>query len=139
MELEFDLPIEQSVHALEKEFNAVFIKKIDKLFSIIIQKTEIPWIQFIPSEKELFKDPKYVGRMYNFIHNIAFKLQEIGYGHFNVAKIGNLNKHYHIHLVFRDENDECWPNPIWGCKELKNIIPDNKKILKDLENILENI
>ena len=84
------------------------------LFSLMAEATQIPWLQFIP--KQPLTDKDYAANLYGEIHQIAFFLQDQGYGHFNLAKIGNKLPYYHIHLVFRDETDEAWPDPIW-CRE----------------------
>ena len=32
----------------------------------------------------------------------------------NVAALGNLVSQLHIHVIARFEEDEAWPNPVWG-------------------------
>jgi diadenosine tetraphosphate (Ap4A) HIT family hydrolase len=42
-------------------------------------------------------------------------LRSEGFGeHYNIAKIGNKLPYYHIHLVMRNQNDQAWPETIWG-------------------------
>jgi len=95
---------------LEKTFNALFLHQTES-YSVIAQKTEIPWLQFIP--KQAIDSGEQAGNIYCDIHDIAFHLQRNGFGHFNIAKIGNKHPAYHIHLVFRDTTDEVWPDAIW--------------------------
>lgn len=103
---------DHSPEHLEQLFNAIFIKSTDT-YSLIAQKTTIPWLQFIP--KIEMNEAQAIGALYGEIHAIAFDLQKReGFGHFNVAKIGNKHPAYHIHLVFREETDEAWPDAIWG-------------------------
>lgn len=30
------------------------------------------------------------------------------------ALLGNIVRQLHIHIIARNEGDECWPGPIWG-------------------------
>jgi diadenosine tetraphosphate (Ap4A) HIT family hydrolase len=32
----------------------------------------------------------------------------------NVANIGNIVAQLHIHVIARHDQDEAWPNPVWG-------------------------
>ena len=32
----------------------------------------------------------------------------------NIASLGNVVDQLHIHIVARNEEDENWPNPVWG-------------------------
>ncbi|MDP6969316.1 MAG: HIT domain-containing protein [Gammaproteobacteria bacterium] len=32
----------------------------------------------------------------------------------NLAAIGNKVRQLHMHLVVRQEDDACWPEPVWG-------------------------
>ena len=51
----------------------------------------------------------------------------------NVAALGNLVSQLHIHVIARFEEDEAWPNPVWGIG--KNVIyPKNE--VKPLVNQL---
>ncbi len=35
----------------------------------------------------------------------------------NVAALGNVVSQLHWHVVARQQNDPCWPGPVWGCGE----------------------
>ena len=51
----------------------------------------------------------------------------------NVAALGNIVSQLHIHVIARFEEDEAWPNPVWGIG--KNVIyPKNE--VKPLVNQL---
>ena len=51
----------------------------------------------------------------------------------NVSALGNLVSQLHIHVIARFEEDEAWPNPVWGIG--KNVIyPKNE--VKPLVNQL---
>ena len=32
----------------------------------------------------------------------------------NIGAIGNVVRQLHVHIIARNENDACWPRPVWG-------------------------
>jgi diadenosine tetraphosphate (Ap4A) HIT family hydrolase len=32
----------------------------------------------------------------------------------NVGALGNMVPQLHIHIIARNEGDDCWPKPVWG-------------------------
>ena len=32
----------------------------------------------------------------------------------NIGAIGNIVRQLHVHVIARNENDDCWPRPVWG-------------------------
>lgn len=103
---------------LEELFAASFILK-HPLFSVLAKNTEMKWLVIVPKQ-EVKDNPTYAGELYAEIHRLADHIQQSGFGgHFNLAKIGNKHPNYHIHLVFRDEQDEAWPDAIWCHEPLK--------------------
>ncbi|VAW49406.1 hypothetical protein MNBD_GAMMA03-2137 [hydrothermal vent metagenome] len=99
---------------LEKTFNAIYLYD-HPLYSLMAEPTVLPWLLVIP--KHPLTDPAYIEKLYGEIHRLIHALQQAGFGpHFNLAKLGNQNPHLHIHIIFRTEADEVWPNPVW-CHE----------------------
>lgn len=97
---------------LEKTFGNHFLYHTET-YSLMCETTEIPWLQFIPTQNPEENAP-YAASLYSEIHQIANHLKNKGFGpHINIAKIGNKLPYYHIHLVFRSKNDQAWPEPIW--------------------------
>lgn len=125
---------DHSIEHLEKLFNAHFVLE-HPLFSALAKNTEIPWLVFIPKQSMAKDNIHYVGQVYAAIHEIAYLLQEHGItGHTNIAKIGNKHPNYHIHLVFRDESDEAWPDAIWCHEPLKEGNKNTNAIKQALKN-----
>lgn len=107
---------DHSPQNLEEKYENHFLCQNDD-FSIMLEETELVWLQFIP-RREISAD--YAAKLYEAIYQIAETLKSETFGqHYNVAKIGNKLPYYHIHLVFRKTDDECWPNPIWCSAELQ--------------------
>ncbi|WP_319381760.1 hypothetical protein [Thiomicrorhabdus sp.] len=108
------LTTDHTTNALETRFDAHFVAGND-FFSVLAEETEIPWLLIIP--KSILNEPDFIAGFYQETHRLIQHLQNKGFGpHYNLAKIGNKNPFLHYHLVFRDEKDAVWPDPIW-CHE----------------------
>jgi len=102
---------------LEQTFNAVYLYD-HPLFSLMAEPTEIPWLLVIP--KQSLTERGYIEKLYGEIYRLIDAVQQAGFGpHFNLAKIGNKNPNQHIHLIFREEQDEVWPDAVWCHEPLK--------------------
>lgn len=59
----------------------------------------------------------------------------------NIASFGNIFQQVHFHIMARFNEDEYFPNPVWGEKQRKldlqlpNFDNFTKKLLKNLDNI----
>ncbi len=108
---------DHSPENLANTFDAEFLYD-HPLFSLIAKRTEIKWLVIIPKQEiQGSENLEYIGKLYSEIQQLADFVQQQGIGgHYNLAKIGNKHPNYHIHLVFRDEKDEAWPDAIW-CRE----------------------
>ena len=112
MELD-QIVTDHSIENLEQTFQAKHVIEMP-FFSILVKETSIPWLLFIP--KAPMENTSAMLMVYSHMHKIAAGLKALGRGHYNIAKIGNKNPWLHLHLVFRNENDEAWPDAIW-CHE----------------------
>ena len=55
----------------------------------------------------------------------------------NVAALGNLVSQLHIHVIARFEEDEAWPNLVWGIGKSKNYSRnEGKRLVNQLTTIL---
>ena len=105
---------------LERVFNSVFLYD-HPLYSLLAKETEITWLLIIPKQSlESQEQLEYVGNLYSEIYRLIDFSQQNKIGqHFNIAKIGNKLPYQHIHLVFREDKDEVWPDSIWCHEPLK--------------------
>lgn len=125
---------DHSIEHLENLFSASFVLE-HPLFSVVAKNTEIKWLVIVPKQSMGNDNLEYVGNVYAEIHHIANFLKKKGVeGHTNIAKIGNKHPNYHIHLVFRTEQDEAWPDAIWCHEPLKTNTENSSSILKILQN-----
>ena len=49
----------------------------------------------------------------------------------NVASLGNMVSQLHIHVIARLEEDEAWPNPVWGIGKSESYSRNEAKRLVD--------
>ena len=102
---------------LESLFNGVYLYD-HPLYSIMAEKTEITWLLIIPKQPlDAKANQSYIQALFGEIYLLIdfMQTQQLG-AHFNLAKIGNKNPNQHFHLIFREENDEVWPDAVW-CHE----------------------
>lgn len=102
---------------LEKTFDSVYLFE-HPLYSLLAEKTELPWLLVIP--KQALSERFYIEQLYGEIYQMIDLLQKAGFGpHYNIAKIGNKSPNLHLHVIFREEGDEVWPDAVWCHEPLK--------------------
>jgi len=125
---------DHSPENLETTFDCIYLYD-HPLYSLLAEKTEIKWLLVIPKQGlDANNNLEYVQELYGAIYQLIAFMQANKIGkHFNIAKIGNKNPNQHIHLIFREESDEAWPNEVWCHESIQpsSIIPTElKKALK---------
>lgn len=118
---------------LEHVFNSVFLYD-HPLYSLLAKETEMTWLLIIPKQSLEGKGQlEYVGNLYGEIYRLTDFIQQNEIGqHFNIAKIGNKLPYQHIHLVFREDKDEVWPDAVWCHEPLKASKKNTETLKKDL-------
>jgi diadenosine tetraphosphate (Ap4A) HIT family hydrolase len=102
---------------LEKTFDSIYLFD-HPLYSLLAEKTALPWLLVIP--KQALKERSYIEKLYGEIYQMIDVLQKAGFGpHYNIAKIGNKSPNLHMHIIFRDTEDEVWPDAAWCHEPLK--------------------
>ncbi|MBN2865584.1 MAG: hypothetical protein JXK16_06210 [Thiotrichales bacterium] len=115
---------------LETTFNSVFLYD-HPLYSLLAKQTEMTWLLVIPKQSlEGSAQLEYVQNLYGEIYRLIGFIQDDDIGqHFNIAKIGNKLPYQHIHLIFRENTDEVWPDAVW-CHEPITASEETPKMLK---------
>ena len=134
------------VWQLDPKIDADTYHVIDQpgLVVLLMDDKRYPWLIIVPKKdniRELIDlnedEKKQIYQCIDLISNFL-KLKYID-ATINVAKIGNIVKQLHIHIVARNENDSSWPNPVWGIgrpqkykkNEAKIIIEELKQYLTE--------
>ena len=86
---------------------------------LLMNNDQVPWFILVPRVKgveELHElDSKQQFQLLQEIELASSYLQHVYKPHkLNVAAIGNKVRQLHIHVVARQEDDACWPEPVWG-------------------------
>lgn len=125
-----------AVHTQEdvaQHFGGVCILKETPEFFVALKPVSIPWVLFIPKgvvktdiEKKLYAEALELNEKLKASYPDSIH---------NIAKIGNKNPVYHLHLVIRNEDDLLWPAPIW-CRE--NELSEDFQHLEIVKEVLES-
>jgi diadenosine tetraphosphate (Ap4A) HIT family hydrolase len=116
----------------------------DNEIYIEAEDSQLPWLKIFTQEpfKELGDMPKElrlklweVYDIVEFYMNFHYKPTKI-----NMASFGNVLPRVHIHIIARFENDNYFPNPVWGKKlrDTKLNLPSAKQFHKELHTALSN-
>lgn len=111
---------DHSAKNLENTFDSVYLYD-HPLYSLMAEKTHMKWLLIIPKQAlDASANLDYIQNLYGSIYQLIDFMQENNIGeHFNLAKIGNKNPNQHIHLIFREQDDEVWPDAVWCHEPLK--------------------
>lgn len=111
---------DHSPQVLEKTFDSIYLYD-HECYSLMAEKTEMKWLLVVPKQSlNAETNLEYIQNLYGAIYQLIAFMQNNQIGqHFNIAKIGNKNPNQHIHLIFREEDDEVWPDAIWCHEPLK--------------------
>ena len=101
---------------------------------LLMNDTRYPWMIIVPKKNntnELFQLTSLERTQLDVQIDIISKFFKFKYPStvINVAKIGNIVKQLHIHIVARNENDPSWPNPVWGIGQSQKYKKNDAKIL----------
>ena len=86
---------------------------------LLMNNAQVPWFILVPrvaGVEELHElDGQKQFQLLQEIELASSYLQHVYKPHkLNVAAIGNKVRQLHIHVVARQEDDACWPEPVWG-------------------------
>ena len=116
----------------------------DKDFFIEIEKNKLPWLKIFTKHpyKELSDMPKDLRKKLWEIYDIV-EIEMINYfkpDKINMASFANMLPRVHIHVIARYENDDYFPNPMWGEKlrETNLNLPEFEKFYTILSSKLTN-
>lgn len=119
---------------IKKDTYFVCISNIS--YVLLMNDSRYPWIILVPKVEDASELTDLYGEqiknLYSDIELVSdyFKLK-YPQSLINVAKIGNIVKQLHIHIVARNENDFSWPNPVWGIGKPHKYSKNDAKILID--------
>lgn len=128
---------------LEKD--TVFVAELPLCRALLMNDSRFPWLILVPRREDvreifeldaqdrqvLIEETTLASRCLDKI----FKPKKI-----NVAALGNMVPQLHMHVIARFEDDEAWPNPVWGRgaavryeeKALKELTQKLSTVLKEV-------
>jgi len=113
------------------EADSFHISTVDGCQVRLMNDARYPWILLIPeapNASELFDLPPSQA---DKVMALATRLGEQMKNKFsadkvNIAALGNVVKQLHIHIIARYENDQAWPNPVWGIGTASPLTDEDK-------------
>lgn len=95
-----------------------YLGQFDRSVVVLHRNAIVPWIILIPMTEQtefLELDGDYRAILLEQASLLGRFVQDhFGSRKINFAAIGNIVPQMHLHVVGRDRDDCCWPNPIWG-------------------------
>ena len=114
-------------------------------FYIEKEPSQIPWVKIFTKEpfKELGDMPKELRVELWEIYDIVEATMKEYYQpkKINMASFANMLPRVHIHVMARFEDDNYFPNPMWGeqLRQTKLQLPDEQEFHKKLFEALQNL
>ena len=114
-----------------------YLGDLDRSVVVLHCNAMVPWLILIPSTEQtefLELEPSLRATLLEQASLLGRFVQE----HFcsekiNFAAIGNIVPQLHLHVVGRDRDDCCWPNPIWGhLKDSRAYSPDQVESIRQV-------
>lgn len=113
-----------------KIFSGCALLQESEKYFLLAKQVEIPWLLFVPKTSHV-EDELFLVAL-----EVKNKLQAyFPDSIYNLAKIGNKTPVFHIHLLFRNEHDILWPQPVW-CDEARLCF--DEKIVNKIKQALDN-
>lgn len=90
----------------------------------LVDDTRWPWTLLIPRIPHMVEmidiSPELRSQVWLEIDHISRVMRDqFSPSKLNVAWLGNQVRQLHIHIIARYQDDEAWPNPVWGVGNAK--------------------
>jgi diadenosine tetraphosphate (Ap4A) HIT family hydrolase len=99
--------------------DTLFIASFTLCDALLMNDARYPWVILVPRKEgltELYQLSEQEQQQLTIESNsVAQKLAElVSADKMNIAALGNVVSQLHIHHVARYQQDETWPDPVWG-------------------------
>lgn len=121
------------------------IAMTDDICVLLHRNAVVPWFILVPLSsankfRELYELPVELRTNLDLLTDriSQYLLKKQGADKINTAAIGNLVNQLHLHVIGRSENDECWPQTIWGNLKSQQAYDDHQleKITADIHKLI---
>ena len=115
---------------LEKD--TIFVDRSDALQIRLVDDVRFFWLMIIPETTatelhELNED--IAGSLWKMTRHLGAALKtHCSAAKINTAAIGNMVPQLHIHIVARHNDDDAWPQTIWGRGDMKRLGETTKAV-----------
>ena len=102
-------------------------------YYLLAKAVSIPWLIMVPRKAiSLETEQAFFSELIRIKDRLASSFPGYVY---NLAKIGNKNQNFHIHLIFRHHKDPLWPEAVW-CKE--DTLEFDSSVVLGLKKVFDN-
>lgn len=107
----------------------------------LMNNQHFPWLILIPAQEDLHEitdlTQEEQHKLMDEISMASALLQGMTQAKkMNIAALGNQVPQLHVHVIARFEDDEAWPNPVWGTASKPYPEADAKALVTKLHDLL---
>ena len=98
----------------------IFVREFELTYLVIEPVKEFKWFMLVSkvnASNILDLDSEQRSKLYKDIELVAeFVKNYYSPDRINIAMLGNITNHLHVHIIARFSNDACWPKAVFGFK-----------------------
>lgn len=101
------------------EQDTVWLADLPLCRVLLMNDSRYPWLVLVPrvaGTDEVFElDASQQHQLWDESRLVARIMRRVfSANKMNIATLGNVVRQFHMHVVARFEDDESWPEPVWG-------------------------
>ena len=101
---------------------------------LLMRNALFPWFIIVPNTNEIeyyklsHEQQSNISKQINMLSGFIEKYFTID--KLNIGMIGNIVSQMHIHVIWRRQDDPCWPGVVWGTERSKAYEVDQVEKIK---------
>lgn len=109
---------------------------------LLVNNALFPWVILVPRKnnlKEIIDLNEEEGIILMSEISLLSKIMQQVFSpdKLNIAALGNIVEQLHIHIIARYQNDQAWPNPVFGKGKLEYTASRQQQIIDQFQEILD--
>ena len=95
------------------------VRDEEDLLLLMMNDQQYPWFIVVPKQNNVSEWHQLTEAMQIRLHLYCVELGKavastFGSSKINTAALGNMVSQLHVHVIGRNQQDPCWPKPVWG-------------------------
>ena len=109
---------------------------------LLVNNSLFPWVILVPRKNNLkeiidLNEEERIMLMSEISLVSKIMQQVFSPDKLNIAALGNIVEQLHIHIIARYQNDQAWPNPVFGKGKLEYTKLKQQQIIEQFQEILD--